>query len=177
VRLAQADGQRLPFPDGTFDVVLLIQVLAGTPSWRLLVTEVQRVLRRSGTLVIGRTVAPANGIDAQMKRHLACLLGAMGVGADRGNAHDEAQHWLGTTTRRVNSVVAASWNTQRTPNGFLVRHRTGARFATLPEAVKDEAIRQLEIWAGTTFGSLDTVFPELHVFELDAFKFAEGVGC
>jgi hypothetical protein len=147
------------------------------PGWRLLVTEARRVLRQTGALVIGRTVAPADGIDAQMKQHLARLLEAMGVEADRRNVHDDVQSWLGAAARRVNSVIAASWNADRTPSGFLVRHRTGARFAALPEPIKDEAMRQLGIWAGETFGSLDAVFSEQHVFELHAFKFAEGVGC
>jgi ubiquinone/menaquinone biosynthesis C-methylase UbiE len=176
-RLAQADGQRLPFPDATFDAVLLIQVFGGMPGWRLLMTEARRVLRRTGALIIGRTVAPADGIDAQMKQHLAHLLNAMGVEADRRNVHDDVQHWLGAAARRVNSVIAASWKADRTPRGFLVRHRTGARFAALPEPVKDEAMRRLGIWAGETFGSLDAVFSEQYAFELHAFKFAEEGGC
>ena len=175
-RLAQADGQRLPFSDGTFDAVLLIQVFGGMRRWRPFVSEAQRVLRRTGTLVTGRTVAPADGIDAQMKQHLADLLDTMGVGRNQRNVHDEVRHWLGTAARRVTSVIAASWNTQRTPNGFLVRHRTGAQFAALPEPVKDEGMRRLELWAAETFGSLDAVFSELHVFELHSFKFAEEAG-
>jgi hypothetical protein len=112
-----------------------------------------------------------------MKQHLGHLLEAMGVEAERKNVHDDAQRWLGAAARRVNSVIAASWNAHRTPRGFLVRHRTGARFAALPEPVKDEAMRHLGIWAGETFGSLDAVFSEQHVFELHVFKFAEGVEC
>jgi SAM-dependent methyltransferase len=176
-RLVQANGQRLPFPDASFDVVVLIQVFGGMPGWRSLVTEARRVLRPTGALIVGRTVAPAHGIDAQMKQHLARLLEAMGIEAVRKNVHEDAQRWLGAAARRVNSVIAASWNTDRTPQGFLVRHRTGARFGELPEPVKDEAMRQLGIWAGETFGSLDAVFSEQHVFELDIFKFTEGVGC
>jgi ubiquinone/menaquinone biosynthesis C-methylase UbiE len=176
-RLAQADGKRLPFPDGTFDAVLLIQVFGGMRSWRPFVTEARRVLRRTGTLVVGRTVAPADGIDAQMKQHLAHLLDAMGVGREQRNVRDEVRHWLGTATSRITSVIAASWNSQRTPKEFLVRHRTGAQFAALPDPVKDEAMRQLGLWAAETFGSLDPVFSEQHVFELHSFKFAEEMGC
>ena len=132
---------------------------------------------RARDTVIGRTVAPADGIDAQMKRHLAHLLKAMGVETDGRNVHDDVQLSLGMAARRVNSMIAASWKTQRTPRGFLVRHRTGARFAALPEPVKDEAMRQLGIWAEETFGSLGTVFSEQHLFELHTFKFAEEVGC
>jgi ubiquinone/menaquinone biosynthesis C-methylase UbiE len=175
--LVQANGQHLPFPDSSFDAVVLIQVFGGMPGWRSLVTEARRVLRPAGALIVGRTVAPAHGVDAQMKQHLAHLLATMGIEADRKNVHEDAQRWLGAAARRVNSVIAASWTADRTPRGFLVRHRTGARFAALPAPVKDEAMRQLGTWAGETFGSLDAVFSEQYVFELNIFKFTEGAGC
>lgn len=173
-RVVQANGERLPFPDATFDAVLLIQVFGGMPGWRRLVTEARRVLRPTGALILGRTVAPTDGIDAQMKQRLTQVLEAMGIVADQKNVHDNVQRWLRASARCVNSVIAASWKADRTPRGFLVRHRTGARFAALPEPVKDEAMRQLGIWAGETFGSLDAVFSEQHVFELHVFEFAEG---
>jgi len=174
--LVQADGERLPFANATFDAVMLIQVFGGMRGWRRLLAEVWRVLRSKGALVTGRTVAPADGIDAQMKRRLAAFLGEIGVEPDQKNAHDDVQHWLKSSARSGTCVVEASWNTDRTPRGFLVRHRTGARFSMLPEPVKEEALRKLDAWADATFGSLDAVFSERHVFELRVLKFEEGVG-
>ena len=69
---------------------------------------------------------------------------------------------------------AASWNVIATPQEFLVRHRTGARFAALPVTVQEQALKQLAAWAETSFGSLDTPFQEQRSFELDIFEFAEG---
>lgn len=57
------------------------------------------------------------------------------------------------------------------PREFLVRHRTGARFAALPEAVQDEALEQLSAWAEKTFGSFDSASREEHSFELEVFEF------
>jgi SAM-dependent methyltransferase len=175
-RLVQADGKSLPFGDARFDAVLLIQVFGAMARWRRLVAEARRVLRPAGALIIGRSLAPADGVDARMKRHLADVLKAMGVEPDRGNVRDDVQHWLGASAAGAKSVIAASWHADRTPRGFLERHRTGARFAALPGAVKDEALRRLGAWADATFGSRDGVFSEPHAFELQAFTFADGVG-
>jgi SAM-dependent methyltransferase len=46
------DGTRLPFPDGSFDVVLNIQVLEHTPDPAPLMAEMCRVLRPGGSLVV-----------------------------------------------------------------------------------------------------------------------------
>src|SRR5882757_3071820 len=57
-RLVQADGERLPFADASFDAIMLIQVFGGMRGWRRLLAEVRRVLRGAGVLVLGRAVAP-----------------------------------------------------------------------------------------------------------------------
>src|SRR5262249_11690391 len=46
------DGDRLPFPDGSFDTVLSIQVLEHTPEPFHLVAEMSRVLKVSGALIL-----------------------------------------------------------------------------------------------------------------------------
>jgi hypothetical protein len=45
----------------------------------------------------------------------------------------------------------------------------------LPEPVKEEALRTLRGWAASTFGSLDAVSSERHVFELRVFTFPDEV--
>ncbi len=62
-RLAAADGRRLPFADGTFDVVLAVEVVRWLPpaSERRLLAEARRVLRPGGLVVL--TYAPrVNGV-------------------------------------------------------------------------------------------------------------------
>src|SRR3981189_2407947 len=74
-RLAQADGQRPPFPHAPLDAVMriqifggmLIQIFGGMRGWRHVIAEARRVLRPRGALVTGRSIAPAGGVDAQMK--------------------------------------------------------------------------------------------------------------
>jgi ubiquinone/menaquinone biosynthesis C-methylase UbiE len=172
-RLAQADGRRLPFPDAAFDAVMMIQVFGGMRGWRRLVTEARRVLRSSGALVVGRTLAPEHGVDARMKQRLASILSDIGV--DSGdNVRSEVEQSLERMARSAESIVVAFWRADRTAGGFLARHRTGARFSALPEPIKEDALRRLSEWAAATFGSLDAVHSEPYAFELRVFKFDQG---
>ena len=175
-RVAQADGQRLPFAGAAFDAVLLIQVFGGLRGWRRVLAEARRVLRSRGALCLGRSVMPDDGVDARMKERLAAILIEMGVAPDEKNAREDVHHWLESTAESGPAVVAATWDADRTPQGFLDRHRTGARFSVLPEPVKEEALRTLRAWAVATFGSLDAVSSERHVFELRIFTFPDEVG-
>jgi SAM-dependent methyltransferase len=168
--LVQADGRLLPFLPGTFDAVLIVQVLSGSPAWRRLLAEARRVLRDGGALVLGKTTGPPEGVDARMRTQLARILAEAGIDArGPGARRDEARDWLAPGARRMTEVVAARWNATRSPRDFLIRHATGARFAALPQPVKDEALRKLGDWAIATFGSLDATLDEPHAFLLDVF--------
>jgi ubiquinone/menaquinone biosynthesis C-methylase UbiE len=170
-RLVQADGELLPFRDATFDTVMLIQVFGGMRGWRRLLAEARRVLCGTGALVVGRTVAPPDGVDARMKQRLAMMLDEMDAPADRTNTRTDAQGWLEQVARGTH-LVATRWTAERTPRGFIERHRTGARFSALPAPVQEEALRRLAAWAEPAFGSLDAASAEPHAFELQFFKFS-----
>jgi len=170
-RLTQAEGERLPFREGTFQAVLLIQVLTGASGVRRLLAEAGRVLAPGGALVVGHTAAPPNGVDEQMKHRLAEILIGMGVEQHpHRRGHVDALESLALRARRFSHVVAASWISERSPNGFLTRHRTGSRFTALPETVRDNAMQQLASWAEPHFGSLDAAFSESYSFELEVFE-------
>jgi ubiquinone/menaquinone biosynthesis C-methylase UbiE len=173
--LIQADGGALPFPDAAFDAVLLVQVFGGARGWRPILVEARRVLRAAGALVVGRTVAPSDGIDARMRQRLASIVDAMGVPPYRTRSGDEARNQLAAAAQSVESVVAAQWQAERTVRGFVERHRTGVRFAALPEPIRTAAMRQLSDWATATFGSLDAPFTEPYAFELQIFRFQQEV--
>jgi ubiquinone/menaquinone biosynthesis C-methylase UbiE len=170
-RLVQADGRALPFPDAMFDGVMLVQVFGGLDDWPAFIEEARRVLRRDGALILGRTVAPQNSVDARMKRRLAALLTERGMEPKRANVREEVERWLEQRASDAVRITAAAWQSERTPRGFLERHRTGARFSALPEAVKDEALARLGEWAQAEFGSLDARFKERHEFELRVYRF------
>jgi len=172
--LTQADGKNLPFPDAAFDAVLLIQVLSGVPGWRHLLTETLRVLRPAGKLIVGRVVAPDDGIDAKLKDRLAEILSDMGIHPYRDKPRDDAMSWLARTMPDPVAIDAATWTAHRTPSAFVDRHGTGARFSVLPEPVKQAAMQRLTAWATDRFGPLDNPFPEQHRFELTIHSLQPG---
>jgi len=89
----RADGRNQPFPDATFDVVMMIQIFGGMTGFRLLVAEARRVLRLSGAVVLGRTLAAEHGVDARLKQRLALILSEIGIGPGH-NFHDEIEQAL-----------------------------------------------------------------------------------
>ncbi|MFI5065382.1 MAG: class I SAM-dependent methyltransferase, partial [Streptosporangiales bacterium] len=50
---SRADARELPFPDATFDGAYLVTVLGEIPDVRAAVSELRRVLKPSGRLVVG----------------------------------------------------------------------------------------------------------------------------
>jgi hypothetical protein len=142
------------------DAVLLMQVLSAARDWRRLIAEAGRVLQSAGCLIVGRTVAPDNGIDSRMGQHLAGSLEAAGVHPCRQKSSDDALSWLAGHAQDSRTVTAAAWSADRTPLAFLERHATGARFAVLPPLVQNIAMLHLREWAVATFGSLDAVSVE-----------------
>jgi ubiquinone/menaquinone biosynthesis C-methylase UbiE len=173
-RLVQADGANLPFRDRVFDTVLLMNVFGGLRDWRQLIAEVRRVLHPGGAVVVGKTKAPPDGLDARMKQRARDILGALDVAQDRVNRRDEVVRSLASDAMRHINVTAARWTAKRTPRGFIARHRDGARFADLPQATKTQAMRELGAWAVAQFGSLDSIMSEQHAIALDVFTLAHG---
>jgi ubiquinone/menaquinone biosynthesis C-methylase UbiE len=173
-QLVQADGASLPFRDGTFDTVLLMNVFGGLRDWQALATEARRVLRPDGAVIVGRTSAPPDGLDARMKRRAKEIISMSGIAFDDANTRDDVVAWLNAHAARRADVIAARWSANRTPRDFIERHGTGARFSGLPQAIRAEALRELGDWAAKTFGSLDTVSAEQHALELGIFTFQHG---
>ncbi|MBV9443679.1 MAG: class I SAM-dependent methyltransferase [Acidobacteriaceae bacterium] len=170
--LVQADAELLPFRNGTFGAVMLIQVLSGTGGWLGILREARRALAAGGPLFIGQQKTPQDGIDAKMKQCLDTILHEMGIstGANVQNrAH--ALEWLHRASDKSEQLIVAKWTAIRSARGFLERHVTGARFAAVPPAARAAALDRLSVWAQGHYGSLDRSFSEEHVFELHAFTF------
>jgi SAM-dependent methyltransferase len=169
--LAQAEGQQLPFKNAIFDLVLLMQVL-NSANWRPMVDECLRVLRPGGIVAVGHTKSPESGVDAQLKRQLATILEAMHVTWHLPREwRRQALAWLEVVSARHWHREAARWKVSTSAEEFLLRHRTGAKFAVLPLSVQEEALTKLRAWAQTNFGSMNASFEEQHSFDLDILEF------
>jgi ubiquinone/menaquinone biosynthesis C-methylase UbiE len=170
--LAQADGRQLPFQNGFFDLVLLVQVLSAAGNWREMLDECRRVLRPGGIVAVGHKRSPESGIDAQLKRQLVAVLEEMQVPWHQPReSRRQALAWLESASVRHWHRDAASWKVTTSAEEFLSRHRTGARFAALPLSIQEEALTMLRAWAETNFGSVSASFEEHHSFELGIFEF------
>jgi ubiquinone/menaquinone biosynthesis C-methylase UbiE len=174
--LVQADGEQLPFRDGSFDAVMLVQIFGGMQGWRRLVGEARRVLRQSGVLLMGRWLIPPHGIDEQMKQRVQVLFAEMSLSLTLQSRRENVQRWLEATAAQSTRIIAATWCVSRTPRDFLDRRSGGAQFSMLPATVKTEVLEKLSAWAAKSFGSLDAVFTEQHEFELRAFEFEDAGG-
>jgi len=170
-RVALADAEHLPFGDAAFDAVLMVQVFGGMRGWRRVLAEARRVLRPRGVLLTGRSVAPADGLDARLKQRLVEVLAERHVAIERRNVREDAERSLAATASR-RTVTVATWSAERTPRRYIDRQRTSARFAALPAAVAEDVLAALADWAVSTFGGLDAVVHEPHTFELQIFTFA-----
>jgi hypothetical protein len=106
-----------------------------------------------------------------MKHRLHEILAELGAPQERKNFRCEAESLLADAASEVDQQIVAQWPAMRSPRIFLERHRTGARFSSLPEDVKDSALGRLAAWAVRQFGSLDAGTAEQHRFELRLFKF------
>jgi ubiquinone/menaquinone biosynthesis C-methylase UbiE len=168
--LVQADGRALPFPAACFDAVLLIAVFADLLDGRLLVDEARRVLRPGGTIALGRTALPNDGIDVCLREHLDSLLNERLLRRSHNDGRRRAAEHLAAAAT-ASEMVVASWVTERCPRRFLERRANGARFRQLPMAVREDTLRALAVWAEMRFGSLDATFVETHRFEMQLFKF------
>jgi hypothetical protein len=91
--------------------------------------EARRVLRPAGALVVGRTVAPGDGIDEQMKQRLAAILDEIGAGSHRMNVR--AMRCTRLSASRAQPASRPPSGSPRERRALLERHRTGARFAAL----------------------------------------------
>ena len=175
IGLAQAIGEALPFGDGVFDAVLLMQAVSEGGGWRRLLADAPRVLKTDGRLMVGRTIKPEDGVDGQLKDRFKVVLAQMGVDMDGPRPHrTDAMSWLEARAAGRTRVEATTWTSSRTPRRFLDRHQTGHRFSQLPAATREAATAEVSNWAVATFGSLDTVSPETYRFELQVFTFSKG---
>jgi len=173
-RLAQADGQRLPFPDAN------LRCRHADPGVRRHAGMAARDRRSApcpaprGALVTGRSVAPVDGIDAQMKRRLGALLADLGVEADAANARDDVHRALESQAQAGTSVVAWTWNAERTARAFLdaMPAARASRLCRSPSGPRRCAGSPAGAMA--TFGSLDRVFSEPHCLRVTMLKFVAG---
>lgn len=134
VQYARADVAQLPFPDETFDVVLLLDVLEHVQDDVAVLAEVSRVLRRTGSVILTvpalkRLWGPRDELAGHVRRYeleeLRDALVSAGLGVER------IGFWAATTlpllavsravSRRRPSVLRAEEHPPALLHGLLGR--------------------------------------------------------
>jgi SAM-dependent methyltransferase len=168
-----ADMTTLPFANDAFDAVVAVHVFHLVAGWLQALDEVLRVLRATGTMLLGQDVH--RGEDrARMgdieERWLALLVelghparhvGAEGYSAIRGELRRRGM--------ALEEEFVVNWETRHTPRETLetITHRTWSRTWSIPDEPFAESVRRLTAWTEQTYGeSLDEPFVIAHAFKL-----------
>lgn len=127
--IASAEGYKLPFPDGTFNIVVLDEVIEHLVDTDSIMSEIHRVLTRDGQLLISTP-----NLAAWFNR-IALLFGVQPAFSEvsfkkvYGRPGSGLVGHLRLFTRRTLIEFV-------TDNGFDVRHAVGVPFPELPRFVK-----------------------------------------
>jgi len=119
--LVQAVGERLPFADGSFDVVLLFAVLTAMPmedQQCALFAEVQRVLRRGGFIYISDLLLNTDRRNVDRYEQFAEQFGAYGIFQLPEGVifRHHSEEWIQSLTAAFNCLAYESFTAQ-TMNG------------------------------------------------------------
>lgn len=150
-------GDRLPFPDATFDSVTLLDVLEHTADERVTLAQVHRVLRPGGLLVLsvpGRHVFsvldPDNAKFRFPRVHRAVYSARFGAEVYRSRFVDRADRLRGDMAWERSwhtNYRAADLLTLVQAAGFTPRRRDGAnlfwRFFQVPALLAPDGVRHL----------------------------------
>jgi SAM-dependent methyltransferase len=172
MRVVQADAQALPFASGTFGASLLFNVLYLAPSWVRVLTEVMRVVRRAGTIIVSDGDYYAAWSRATVEMFLAEAQADTGPSRFRFEDVDAFMEAAGAGTEPVWSLEQTRTNTLE---AVIARLEEGAWSccAGITPAVRHAAASSTRKWAVKTFGSLteERATPlriELHVYRFRA---------
>ncbi len=161
--LVQADSDR-PWPIG--DRALAVVFASRVVHHLVLphfVTEVQRVCRPGGCLLLGRVVRAADSLPSRLQRRKRALLAEHGIGARMGGqAIQQIVTICGAQgATALSPAIAAQWTRTMTARQLLMAWRGKPRLNSsaagnnLSSELRDGLLNALNIWALQEFGDLD----------------------
>ncbi len=148
IALAQADAHHLPFADQRFEAAILVHVLHLVGDWQQVLSEVRRVLRPDGRMLIGST-QPVNASAAeQLRDQFLALVSArhpLPQARSRRFVEQMVLPYLRASGAQIETRHTPPWRTQRTLRQELqqLRDRVFSLTWRLPDALVDEVLDQL----------------------------------
>ena len=184
VHLAQGDITALPFRDGVFDGAMAVHVLHLVADWAAVLTQVSRLVRPGGTLVLGRDWVDPESFSGMIRNHFRKTVvevgtemlppGATAAAPPSGGAPIvKFLMGLGTRPLGTEEVIAAEWRTDLAPRQVLdgIRSRDDAESWVLPDDVLTETMRRLDAFAASRWPDLDQPQAVTRRFLLGVFRF------
>jgi SAM-dependent methyltransferase len=157
--LIRGDATVLPLRDGSVDSALIRWVLHLISDWRGVVSEMVRVVRPGGTLVIhlGAYGGPWDEIHRRFSEIVDVPVEPVGIGWHREEELDAEVARHGGSLRLLPTIV----DRREEPLGIFLDGIERSRYSwtwALPDEVRLAALRQLRPWARARFGPLDRPF-------------------
>lgn len=157
LRLIEAEVTQLPFPDGSFDVALMVHVLHLVPEWKKALQEVRRVLRPTGYFVQARDTSVPGSAGDEIRRIWRQLVEAAGVAL-----RPEYGTWQAVDTEltaqgcRTAHYRVARWSQEFRPIDFLDAQRSRTYSVTweVPDDVLMSVHEQMLSWARQQYGDV-----------------------
>lgn len=156
--LAAADATAMPFDDGAFHAAYLVHVLHLIPSWKAAVTEILRVVRRPGIILVDPGSMSQRGMPSLLSRRFAHEAGStlekLMPGLFESKRLDELMTAAGATLRMLPEMTISR---ERTIRDYVEDMATGSHAFTwsLDPKTRRKAGEQTLAWAQRRWGSVD----------------------
>lgn len=159
IEAGKGDVTRLAFPDGAFDMAVVVHVFYFIADWRRAADEIARVVRPGGAIVLmhtgtGMEVLALNERYKQLCAGRGCPIRPVGV----AGTQEVISYYAGRS--RPAEHVRGRWQwTARIRLGDALQYMRARAYSfttVAPDAVHDEAMQALEEEARTEYGTLDT---------------------
>ena len=152
------DATRLPFTDDVFGSALARHVLHLIPHWRHALTELVRVVRSPGVLLIniGFNEGPWQEIGDHLDARIGETARRVGLDSSRGAELDDALAALGAGARELPTVWEES---ELTMDRYFAEVEAGVFSWTwnVPPELLADAVEETKAWAADRFGDFDRV--------------------
>jgi len=167
--LALAGAGALPFPGDTFGAALAPHVFHLLPSWRAVVSELVRVVRPGGAVLVELTEGRSETF-ADVRRRLAEAggLDRLHLGVSDAGELDDAFHRAGLPVRELPPIEEQSEIVLDELIGVFERGEFSYTWR-MKESTRLRAAREVREWARRRYGSLEAPRPDTRVIAWRAY--------